>query len=143
MFEYKFSLTSIIEVPVIIRSQMVNRPLRPPNPRGVDREDRPSPSANFIIRPHFCNFIRSLQSHFFVNCGTIRHEALHHNETARVAVEFGVFPPGLVEPVVDCVEAVDLGWKSEILGDCLPLFGNGFVQFPLPTDCSVEAVTPV
>lgn len=139
----KSSLTSIIEVPVIIGRQMVDRSLRSANPRRVDRENRPSPAANFIVRPYFSDLVCSLQANLGINRRTIRHETLHHDETAGVAVKLRVLPPGLVEAIINSVKTIDLWRRGEIVGDSLPFLWDGLAELLLPLDRGVESIAPV
>lgn len=122
---------------------MINGPLRSTNPRRVDRKNRPTPSADFVISPYLSNLVGGLQTNSRVYGWGIRHESLHHDETARVAVQLRVVPPGLVEAIVDSVKSVDLGWRGKIVGDCFPFLWNLLAEFLLPLDGCFETVAPV
>lgn len=122
---------------------MINGSLWSPHSSRVDGEDRSAPSSYLLIRPYLGNLVRRLEPDFGVHGGRIWHEALHHDQAAWIGVELRIVPPCAVEPLVNGVETIDLGWRCEILGYSCPLLWNWLTKFLLPLSGRVEAVPPV
>lgn len=139
----RWLLTRIIKLPVVIRSQMIDSPLRVPNSSRVDGQDRTSPSSDILVRPDFPNLVRSPTGHSLIHGRRIREYALQHDEASRITVESWVLPPRGVEAIVDSVKAVDLGWFGEVLGYSCPVFGDGETKLLLPLTGDVESISPV
>lgn len=136
-------LTRIIKRPVIIRSEVIHRPLRVPDPSRVDSKHGTTPARDFTIRPNLPDPIRRAASHLVVDGGSIGKHALQHDHAARVAVQVWVRPPGAVQSLVVGVEAARLGRGGHVRGDGGPLRGDGLVEAVFPLAGDVEAVAPV
>ena len=91
---------------------MVNRTLRITYPRTIDGENRTPPATDLVISPYFPDFIGGTKGNFGVYCRRVGEDTLHHDETARIAIELWIFPPRAVESVVNGIQAVDLRWES-------------------------------
>lgn len=68
---------------------------------------------------------------------------MHHDETARVAVELRIVPPRLVETVIDCVQPVNLRRRGEVFSNSPPFLRNRLPELFLPFYSGVEAISPV
>lgn len=75
---------------------MVDSALGVPDPRRVDSEDGPSPSADLGITPYLPHLVGRLQGDLGIDGGGVREDPLQHDQAARISRELGVLPPGAI-----------------------------------------------
>jgi hypothetical protein len=136
-------LTRVIKRPIIIRSEVIHRPLRVPDPSRVNCQHRATPTGDFIVRPNLPDLIRCAAGHLVVDGWGVGKHALKHDHAARVAVQVWILPPGDVQPLIVGVETAHLWRGSHVLGDSRPLLRDGLVEALFPLAGDVEAVAPV
>lgn len=122
---------------------MINRPIRVPNPRGINRKNWPPPAPNILICPDLPNLICCFLCNIGINSWRVREYTLKHNQAPWIACQLWVFPPGTVQPFVNGVKTIDLRWGCEVLCYNCPLFWNRLVEFRFPVSRDVQTVAPV